>query len=66
MHAQHAVIMEIALLHAALFKGYLAIQYGCKAENNTALHLGYHTTWVYGQSTFDGTGNPVYLYLRLG
>ena len=58
---QHAVIVEIALLHAALVNGDLAIERGRRAEDQPALQLRDDGVGIDGDAGVDRAGDAMHV-----
>src|SRR5207253_3185871 len=56
---QHGIVVEVALLHAALVDGDGAIKRGAETIDDAALHLRYHLIRVYVHAAVDGANYPV-------
>ena len=58
--AQHAVVVEVALLDPAVLEGDGAVERRAEAEGDAALHLGLDAERVHRLAAVDGADHPVH------
>ena len=65
-HAQHRLVVEIALLHAAVDDIDAAMQRGRQTEDDGALHLLAHDVGVHRQAAVDDADDAVHADALVG
>ncbi len=59
IHAQHAIVVEVALLDAAVLQGDRAIQRRAQSEADAAFHLRFDDVRIDGRAAVNGANHPI-------